>query len=316
MGKCLILDTDVGSDCDDMLAISYLAYAVKKFGLNLSAITYSHTCPHAIPAIRALLRTLNTDAPTIGRMDCEWKETENYSKKVAEKFAVEKDYKNVPSAVRVLRETLVKNEKSVICAIGPLTNIARLLESEADEISPLNGVELVKEKCEKLVVMGGQFVDNADGTRQPEWNFMIDVNATKKTVENCPAPIVFSPFELGVKVLTGGAVMDKYGENHPLSLSFVKFSDTRERGGRFSWDPITAVYAVEGTRDWLEESVCGEVSVDEKGRSVFVEREGGLHKIVRFHSKRNQTEIITELSEYINSCALEICERAKKETLK
>ena len=31
----LILDTDVGLDCDDMVAIAYLIYAKKNFGLNI-----------------------------------------------------------------------------------------------------------------------------------------------------------------------------------------------------------------------------------------------------------------------------------------
>lgn len=306
--KYLILDTDVGSDCDDMLAISYLIYATKKLNLNLSAITYSHTCPHAIPAIKALFRSLNADEPLIGRMDCEWNEMENYSKKVAEKFSSETDYGEVPSAVKVLREALAKNEKSTICAIGPLTNIARLLESKADEVSPLNGVELMRGKCEKLVVMGGQFIDDTVGARSPEWNFKIDALATKTTVETCPVPIIFSPFELGVKVLTGGKIMDKYGESTPLSLSFLKFGDTKELGGRFSWDPITAVYAVEGAREWLEESSCGEVLINETGASYFIEKGNGLHRVLKFNSKREESEIIAELSDYIDDCVIEIFE--------
>ncbi len=327
MNKKLILDTDVGSDCDDMLAIAYLAYAVKKCGWDLSAITYSHTCPHAIAAIRALLRSLNTEIPPIGKMPCEWVEKENYSKKVAEKFAIESDYADVPIAVQVLRETLVKNEKTTICAIGPLTNIADLLSSPADEISPLSGVELVREKCEKLIVMGGRFTDEENGERLPEWNFSIDIAATEKMLEVCPVPIVFLPFEVGKAVLTGGVVMDKYGENHPLSLSFLKFgnlvalsarakgnsthTDVKTGVGRFSWDPITAVYTVEGARDWLEESACGKAEIDENGVSYFVENENGLHKVLRFNSKRAQAEVVAELGEYINACALEICEAAK-----
>lgn len=304
--KEIILDTDVGSDCDDMMAIAYLVHATKKFGVSLDAITYSHTCPHAIAAIRALLRSLGSPIPPIGRMDCEWQEKENYSKAVAKKFAVKQDYQDVPPAVKVLRQALVKSEKAVLCAIGPLTNIANLLTSQADEISPLNGVELVKEKCERLVVMGGRFTDEENGERLPEWNFRIDIKGTKTVVELCPVPAVFLPFEVGVKVLTGGVIMDKYGEDTPLSLSFLKFGDTKERGGRFSWDPITAVYAVEGCKDWLEESVSGKVYVDENGVSRFVEQENGLHKILRFNSKREQAEIIVELGEYIDNCALEI----------
>lgn len=304
--KKIILDTDVGSDCDDMLAIAYLVYAAKNLGCELSAITYSHTCPHAIASIRALLRSLDSPIPPIGRMDCEWQEKENYSKAVAEKFALKQDYEDVSSAVKVLRRALVENEKSVICAIGPLTNISNLLQSDGDEISPLNGVELVKEKCEKLVVMGGRFTDEENGERFSEWNFKIDLDATKTFTEMCPVPALFLPFEVGVKVLTGGKVMEKYGENTPLSLSFLRFASAKERGGRFSWDPITAVYAVEGCKDWLEESACGEVRVDENGVSRFVEKKKGLHKILKFNSRREQAEIIVELGEYIDNCALKI----------
>jgi inosine-uridine nucleoside N-ribohydrolase len=291
-----------------MLAIAYLVYATKKLGVSLDAITYSHTCPHGIATIKALLRSLNAVIPPIGKMACEWVEKENYSKKVAVKFANKSDYVEVKSAVSVLRETLLKNEKTTVCAIGPLTNIADLLQSECDEFSPLNGVELFKEKCDRLIVMGGRFTDEENGTRLPEWNFQIDIEATKMVVKTCPVPVVFLPFEVGVKVLSGGAIMNEYGEDTPLSLSFLKFSDTKERGGRFSWDPITAVYTVEGCKDWLEESVNGEVCVTGDGVSRFVEKEDGLHKILRFNKNRVQAEVVEEFGRYIDACALEICE--------
>jgi hypothetical protein len=60
-------------------------------------------------------------------------------------------------------------------------------------------------------------------------------------------------------------------------------------------------------RTWLEESACGQVTVDDAGASYFTEKENGLHKILRFNPKREEAELIAELGDYIDDCAMEVC---------
>ncbi len=301
-----IFDTDVGNDCDDIMALAYLVYARRHLGVELKAITHSAKCANGIAAIRAFFKHLGEAVPPLGRMGGDRIVRDNYSKAVAERFAEEADFADVPDAVSVLRRALAESENAVICAVGPFTNIAALLESEGDEISPLDGVSLVREKCAKMVLMAGDFVMLEDGTSKPEFNAKVDAPATATVARLCPVPLVFSPFELGLHMLTGKPAMDKYGEDTPLSLAFIRYHDTFAKGGRHSWDPATAVYAVEGCGAYFDDSRCGTVTVDESGATYMRDDPCGMHRILTVKQQAGQTEaeMKATVAAYIDSCAM------------
>ena len=143
----LILDTDVGSDCDDMMAISYMIAAERKGLVDPLAITISHPSYHAAAAVRGLYRSYGAEVPVMGQMSKENQRGDRYADKVYEKFGIESDLAPVGDALTLLRKTLAESDGDVtLCAIGPLNNMADLLESEGDDISPLSGVELVKQQ--------------------------------------------------------------------------------------------------------------------------------------------------------------------------
>lgn len=306
-----IFDTDIGSDCDDIMALTYLVYAKRNLNINLKAVTYSHNCPHAIALIRAFFKDLGEEIPMLGRMPAELVERDNYSRAVAMKYAHEEDYAPVPDAVSVLRHALAESEGAILCAVGPFTNIAALLKSPADEISPLDGVSLVREKCSKVVVMGGRFTPEPDGSLRPEWNALLDPAATRTMAELCPVPMVFVPFELGFGIITGGPIMEKYGEETPLSLAFVKYSNARMHGGRHSWDPAAAVYAVEGEKDFFAMEKRGTVTVDAEGRTLLTEDINGQHVILTVKTDAGRTEQQSKerIAAYIDACAMRVYER-------
>ena len=302
----IIFDTDVGADCDDMLALTYLVYAKKHYNVDLKAVTHSKDDLYGIPAIRAFFRTLGEDIPPIGRMNAEPVEySKSYAKAVAEKFCTDEDFVEADEAVKVLRRALCNSENAILCAVGPFTNIAALLRSGSDEISELDGVSLVKEKCAKVVVMAGQFVTDQNGDLHPEWNVKCDVPAAQAMTELCPIPIVFLPFETGEKMMTGAPMVEKYGEGTPLSLSFVKFGSA---GGRHSWDPATVLYAVEGAGDRFDEGPCGRVAVDSVGRTVVNYGSGGMHSVLTVKMQEGLDECASKkkIAEYLDSCVMQV----------
>ena len=303
-----IFDTDVGSDCDDMMALTYLVYAKRNLNINLKAVTYSHNCPHAIAAIKAFFKDLGEEIPPIGRMPAEPVEKDNYSRAVARKFATEEDYAPVPDAVSVLRRALADSEGAILCAVGPFTNIAALLKSQPDEISMLDGVALVREKCAEVVVMAGRFTPEPDGTLHPEWNALVDPAATQAMVELCPVPLIFSPFELGWNMITGGPIMEKFGEETPLSMAFASYSEARAHSGRHSWDPATAVYAIEGEREFFTLGKRGTVTVDTQGRTFFAEQENGMHAVlsVRTDGSLKEQQSKDRIAAYIDACSMQV----------
>lgn len=208
----VIFDTDAGSDCDDMMALGYLIYAQKQLGVNIRAVTYSHVSPFGAAAIRSTFRYFGEEAPTVGVMVGGNPFDDHYAKSISEGFATSSDKAEAPSAVSVLRRALAEcDRKCVICAVGPLTNIGALLRSEADDISPLSGVELMREKCEKAVLMAGRFVPDHTGELTAEWNIKCDITAAQTVALLCPVPIAWLPYETGIDMITGKPIMNRYG---------------------------------------------------------------------------------------------------------
>jgi pyrimidine-specific ribonucleoside hydrolase len=96
---------------------------------------------------------------------------------------------SVPDAVTLYRKILAEQEDQsvVVVTVGYLTNLNNLLQSQPDEISSLNGKELVRKKVKKLVCMGGQYPEGR------EWNFYQDALSTEFVLKNWPSPITCSP---------------------------------------------------------------------------------------------------------------------------
>ncbi len=286
MSKKIILDTDVGSDCDDMLAIALLAAE----NVDVRAVTYASCLPNidAPAAIRAAFRFVGMTPPPLGAHEYEKYGDDHYSKAVAERFAIKSDFAPCETPVRLLRKTLAGSDGLSICTIGLFTNIAALLESEGDDISEMNGIELMRSKCTELISMAGCFREAHNGERYPEWNVKQDISASKTVFEKCPVPITLIPWELGDKMISGEPFVKKYGERHPVTYSFLLFNKTD--GGRQSWDPATVLYAAEGLGNYFLRSENGKITVDEKGVTYFEKSENGNHSYLSVNCTNSESE--------------------------
>ncbi|MCQ3907219.1 MAG: nucleoside hydrolase [Mycoplasmoidaceae bacterium] len=93
-----------------------------------------------------------------------------------------KDPTRVKNAVDVLRHTLANNRGSKIklITIGMLNNIAHLLQSEGDAISPKSGKQLFEENVSEVVLMGGRFNDPT----YSEFNIKEALWAAKEVINN------------------------------------------------------------------------------------------------------------------------------------
>lgn len=296
------MDTDLGSDCDDMMAIAYLVYAQRKLGISIGAITYSNGCEYGIAAMQAVFDELNEVLPPLGTPAGEVGAYDHYCKILIEKHPIK--VKPAEDSVRVMRRTLMKCESAIICGVGAFTNIAALLKSEADDISPLSGIELVKSKCVKIVSMAGIF---EKGTERTEWNVHLDIPAAATVCNSCPVPLVFLPSETGMNIITGASIMEKYPSSL-LAVSFFNFPSVKELGGRHSWDPVTAMYCVEGCKNFLTETEKGIISVDEKGKTSFTPCDNGNHSVLYVKSKDGFTEAEckAEIAKYLDDCSIEL----------
>ena len=69
-----------------------------------------------------------------------------------------------------------------------------------------------------------------------------DPTSTKATIENWPGQVVFSGWELGNKIITGGEYLQKsLPPESPVWRAYQLYNDFE---GRPSWDQASVLYAV------------------------------------------------------------------------
>lgn len=298
--KKIILDTDIGVDCDDAVALAILLNKHIAGEIEIGCITASSTREGATATVQAITNYYGVHLP-IGAMaspSLECDKINNYGKAVKDLYGTKDSSQD---AVLLLRKTLAEQaEKSTIVAIGPLSNMERLLKSRADEISPLDGEGLVREKVSEIFVMGGSFAQNYDFLElhaevAPEWNILQDIAAARYFVGHCPVGVTFAPWEAGARVMTKMRRGDNpvwycmlqyaVSENYPHEPEFE----------RMSWDPVTCLCATDGCEEYFDYSEPGDISVDEAGVTSFAERAGGKHRILLLK------EGYTKIAELINA---------------
>lgn len=278
--KRIVLDTDIGIDCDDAVALGAVLGRAREGKCELLAVTCSTMREGAPETAKAVCDYYGINVP-IGRTElpplaCDF--DNNYARAVAEKYGAK-----TPEigAVGLIRKTLAEaDEKIVLVAIGPLCNMAELLRSGADEYSDMSGEALVTEKVSEIYVMGGAFRPKADGKPTAEWNILQDVGSARYFAANCPVPIVFSPHELGARVFTYPEDMPE-----PVRYSMTSFAEAAGESvdgfKRESWDPVTCLAAIDGEKYGLKIGENGVVSIDEEGVTSFVPDKNGKHRILR-----------------------------------
>jgi hypothetical protein len=118
------------------------------------------------------------------------------------------------------------------------------MNSTGDEYSDFDGPDLISRKVSELVVMGGGYPSGY------EYNFRGgNSSLAVHVVNNWPGQIVFSGTELGAKVTSGGRLMKKGPMSDPVKAAYVYYTYYT---ARYSWDPLTVMYALNGLGDLFE----------------------------------------------------------------
>ena len=253
----VILDTDVGNDIDDVLAMQMLLNYEKKGKIDLLGITISKCNPYSLEYIDAYCRFndkydiplgyayngMNTDDGHYLRQTLD---TIIDNNKILHPKRSLKDH--ILEGYKLLRKLLAEQEDHsvVFIALGPETNLARLLISEADEYSELDGKALVAQKVKLLSVMGGLYGNEFDF---PEWNIVNDLNAAQITFKEWPTPIM--PYD------------------------------------RETWDLTSVLQAIEPGNNYFNLSEKGTITIDSIGQSIFSPSESGKHQYLTIQGEEN-----------------------------
>lgn len=234
-GKEIIIDVDMSTDVDDVCALS-IACTLDSLGvISLSAVGISVNSSDGthIEALEGLLDSYNKKDVPIGTCVGDFVDTSPYWNTLANYKMVDH---NFTDAVSLYRKILNDSDDYVdIVTTGFLTNICALLQSEPDDISPLSGMDLVKEKCGQLYVTGGSMdngYDNNFGFTEEARSSITYVN------NNWPLPICYLTNDSG-SMAVGDELqkMDIYRTDASTNALYAFGTDN----GRAAWDPF-AVY--------------------------------------------------------------------------
>ncbi|MGB7325041.1 MAG: nucleoside hydrolase [Rubripirellula sp.] len=309
----LIFDTDIGNDCDDVLAMGVIHSLQTRGECELLAVTITKDHELAAPFTDVVNTFYGRGdipigvcrsgvTPEPGKFNVLAAKQDDGKDRYAHDLRSGKD---APDAVDVLRETLAgqEDETVVIAQVGFSTNLANLLKSPADKHSDLNGMELVKKKVRLLSVMAGAFRQIANEKGQlydhKEYNIVKDIPAAKTLVQDWPTPIIWSGFEIG-KNLTyphQSILQDyRYVPHHPLPEAYTLYMPPPH--DRPTWDLTSVLQAVRPDHEYFDLSTTGRVQVADNGLTTFEEAADGRDRylILNDEQKGRASEALVQLS--------------------
>ncbi|WDQ19506.1 nucleoside hydrolase [Rhodopirellula sp. P2] len=286
----LIFDTDLGNDVDDALAMGVIHSLQSRGECELLAVTITKDHELAAPFADVVNTFYGRGDIPIGVCRSDVTNGEGRFNGLA---AIQDDGKDryphdlrsgkdAPHAVEVLRRVLAEAEDNsvVIAQVGFSTNLADLLDSPADDLSPLSGKDLVKKKVQRLSVMAGAFEQIKDSKGQPhdhkEYNVIKDIPAAQKLAKEWPTPILWSGYEIGIALrYPHESIEQDYGyvEHHPLAEAYIAYNPPPH--DRPTWDLTCVLQLVRPDRDYFGLTSVGTVTVADDGLTTFSEDANG-----------------------------------------
>lgn len=266
----LILDTDIGNDVDDALALAMIHALENRGEVRLLAVTITKDNRYAAPFVD-LVNTFYgrpnipigvvhngktpDDAPML-RLPAERKDAAGH-------YVFPHRLKSgtdAPEAVQLLTKILSEqpDHSVAIAQIGFSTNLARLLKTPG-------GRDLVQRKVKVLSLMAGNFVES-----KPEFNIDTDPDSARILVDQWPTPMIFSGFEIGLAVTFPFDAIAKdfgYVAAHPIAEAYRLYVKKPE--DHSNWDSTAVLEAIRPDRGYFKLSPAGRVTVDAKSLTRF-----------------------------------------------
>lgn len=278
MNKNILLDTDIGPDCDDAAALALTAIYTEKNDMRLLGVTHCTSCPWGVGAIRAILKWYGREDVAVGTLAdrdlLDNEEATKYNRTLA--MTLDEDERIAPDCMPLMRRLLAAQDDDSVdmIGIGPLRNMANLLTSPADEISPLTGRELIARKVRRLTLMAGEFTPGCD---HAEWNVLMDIKSARTVAAEWPTEMVFCGFEVGFPVITLKEP-NALNSKNPVRTAYKLHSEGK---GRMSWDLCTVQQALCGRDDLYTLSGPGRIEIDEQGVTRWHADASGKHQFIK-----------------------------------
>ena len=243
--KAVILDTDMGPDCDDVGALVTLISYAKQYGFDILGVCNCTSNRFGMGTIDAVAEYCKYPIENLGQWEhpgfmddpsCH-KYTDHIAQRFSEKFNA--GTLKVAPSVEFYRRTLASapDDGVVIIVIGMLNTLSALLDSQPDEYSPLCGKELIAKKVNALISMAAILPQGR------ECNVLNDYKAAENIFTNWPTQMYLSDFHIGWQIVTGFDAADPHSES-PIYESYRLWTDGRCNNS--SYDLTAVQFAVLG----------------------------------------------------------------------
>ena len=243
----VILDHDLGPDCDDAAAVCIVVKAHMKGGINCLAITscmYTSMSAYAAQAVPDYLGchdipfSYNNERSATGtNVRCCGTPATRYWNNHGPWPTI---YYNTPLLRQIFADNGGKGD-IIFITTGPLTTLYCLFNSQGDSVSPMTGRELFAANVGSYVVGGGNFQNLNDN----EHNFAEDFEATDATVNTITeVPMTFVGANVAGNFLTGDNL-----PNCPddwVLKPYYYLQTWEQYYTRQAWDLATVYYAIYG----------------------------------------------------------------------
>ena len=229
----IIIDTDFGQWWDDVAALAAVHPRPTRAGSASWASCPTCATSGTPPALDALNTWYGRPNIPIGVTAGAAPVAQNYSQPIAERFP----HSGRPEDAVALYRRLLRGQPDhsvTVLSIGALTTLAQLVRTDR---------ALVARKVARTVIMGGEY----PRASVPEWNFGLDLPATRFVVANWPTPVVYDGFEIGGRVFVGNHVCTSHPVRSPVRAAFDLLYGCGNNQTDGTWDPTALYYAIYGT---------------------------------------------------------------------
>lgn len=294
----LIFDTDMGPDYDDVGAMAIMHALADSGQVRILATIACNQSRYIAGVLNIINNYYHHPEIPVGVIGgpravnvSSWQKWDSilltrYPSKLREN-------KQAEDGVALYRKILSREpDRSVtIVTIGFFSNLNDLLKSGPDQHSKLSGAALVKAKVNRLVSMAGRFPNGN------EFNVQCDPIAAKYVVENWPAEIIFSGWEIGAAIFTGLPIStNERIKNSPVKDVFaisIPLSKEDEKG-RKSWDETAVLVAIKGYAPYFSVQK-GRMTCRENGSNAWDNNGSGHYYLVQKMPVSDMEEILNKL---------------------
>jgi hypothetical protein len=247
----VIFDSDMSSDWDDVGDIAVLHAFADLGEIEILACMGSSTNGGTALCMSSINHYFGRTNIPCGRNSGVSSSGGGYAIQIANEFPhpLYAGWSDCPLAVDLYRKVLAEqpDHSVTIVTAGFLNNLHELMLSSADQYSPLNGTDLIRQKVKLLACAGGMYPQG------DEFNFKVVPEAAEYVVNNWPVAASYVGFNIGQAIKSGAGLASTPADNpirrvyvdiiglypHPTWTQVILYHAIRQAESQLLWDYVT-----------------------------------------------------------------------------